>query len=336
MALAAFLIAVCAFEGPWSRQLAHAHASATAATQCLTQHGEDDARRVLQSELSRTEGRWVSYADARLVSIALLSSTEELSAAGMEHEGELDGHHPAVLSLVCSPTDDVYAFASLDGGAHVVRRRVDGGEQTSAAQIGSASRHANVLHLPRDSGPCAPLDAMLTHLTEMGLGMPLEIVRGQGGDVGEGLLDVLLGTADVHISPPSRFLAREACPPPPVLCAFELLLREAGGVLSDVYGEPIDLQAEVGARLYSSSGVGAVRSAVPLRGLMATEEHMAPYFARATRASFPAAKGEIDAFLDQLRLEDKFSKGFAGEAKIVDEQGYELRNPTPDPNQPRL
>ena len=27
---------------------------------------------------------------------------------------------------------------------------------------------------------------------------------------------------------------------------------------------------------------------------------------------------------------------FAGETKIVDEEGYELRNPTPDPNQPRL
>ena len=33
-------------------------------------------------------------------------------------------------------------------------------------------------------------------------------------------------------------------PPTQVLCAFELLLREAGGVLSDVYGEPIDLLAE--------------------------------------------------------------------------------------------
>ena len=63
---------------------------------------------------------------------------------------------------------------------------------------------------------------------------------------------------------------------------------------------------------------------------------MAPYFARAMRVAFPAAKGEIDAFLDQLRLADKFSKGFAGDAKIVDEQGYEVRNPTPDPNQPRL
>jgi fructose-1,6-bisphosphatase/inositol monophosphatase family enzyme len=32
--------------------------------------------------------------------------------------------------------------------------------------------------------------------------------------------------------------------PTQVLCAFELLLREAGGVLSDVYGEPIDLLSE--------------------------------------------------------------------------------------------
>ena len=86
---------------------------------------------------------------------------------------------------------------------------------------------------------------MLHHLREMGLGMPLEVVRGRGG-VGEGLVAVLLGTADVHIAPPSRFLAQEASPPPEVLCAFELLLREAGGVLSDACGEPIDLLAEVG------------------------------------------------------------------------------------------
>ena len=39
--------------------------------------------------------------------------------------GELDSHHPAVLSLVCSPADGAYAYATLDGGAHVVRRRAD-------------------------------------------------------------------------------------------------------------------------------------------------------------------------------------------------------------------
>ena len=55
----------------------------------------------------------------------------------------------------------------------------------------------------------------------------------------------------------------------------------------------------MGADLYSSSGAGAVRSAVPLHGLMATEKYMAPYFARAMRAAFPAVKAEIDAYLDQ-------------------------------------
>ena len=38
----------------------------------------------------------------------------------------------------------------------------------------------------------------------------------------------------------------------------------------------------------------------------------------------------------QLRLADKFSKGFVGEATIIDEDGRELRNPKPHPNQPRL
>ena len=118
----------------------------------------------------------MSHAGQGLVTAALLSSTEELRAAGMEHEGErrphpsppsaasaastasthlllhrcfaagelatttsgggrlmlpsyhlqpgeLDSCHPAVLSLVCSPADGAYAYATLDGGAHVVRRR---------------------------------------------------------------------------------------------------------------------------------------------------------------------------------------------------------------------
>ena len=46
MALAALLLGACAFEGPWARQLTHAHAAATAAaTQCVRQHGAEDAWR---------------------------------------------------------------------------------------------------------------------------------------------------------------------------------------------------------------------------------------------------------------------------------------------------
>ena len=68
----------------------------------------------------------MSHASEGLVTAALLSSTEELRAAGMEHEGELDAQHPAVLGLACSPSDGAYAYAFLDGGTRVVRRRASG------------------------------------------------------------------------------------------------------------------------------------------------------------------------------------------------------------------
>ena len=78
----------------------------------------------------------MSYASEGLVTAALLSSTEELRAAGMEHEGELDAQHPAVLGLACSPNDGAYAYASLDGGTRVVRRRSASGDAISAEIAG--------------------------------------------------------------------------------------------------------------------------------------------------------------------------------------------------------
>ena len=112
----------------------------------------------------------MSHASEGLVTAALLSSTEELRAAGMEHEGELDAHHPAVLGLACSPSDGAYAYAFLDGGTRVVRRRASGdaisaeieGEiaEISEAQLGSGNARANVLHLPPETGaPCAEIEA---------------------------------------------------------------------------------------------------------------------------------------------------------------------------------
>ena len=328
-----------AFDGPWASTLAHAHAAVTKAAQHLTEDGSSAirAREVLEASLedapepSSTGGvtRWVTYADPGVVSAALLSTTEDLRGMGLEHEGELDSHHPAVVSFICSPADGVCAYAALDGGAFMRR-----GDETSCWQSGEpASAKANVLHLPKRW--CTELDAMVTHLSEMGLGMPVDVVRKRGAGRCEGLLEVLLARADVHVAPPSHILPAQDYPPPQVLCAFDLLLREGGGRLSDVYGEPIELLAEMGAPLYSSSGAGAVQSAVPLRGLMATEDAMAPYFARASRAAFPAAKGEIDAYLDLLRLHDK-TKLAAVKTKIVGLDGRELVSPKPNPNQPRL
>ena len=112
----------------------------------------------------------MSHASEGLVTAALLSSTEELRAAGMEHEGELDAQHPAVLGLACSPSDGAYAYAFLDGGTRVVRRRASGdaisaeieGEiaEISEAQLGSGNARANVLHLPPETGaPRAEIEA---------------------------------------------------------------------------------------------------------------------------------------------------------------------------------
>ena len=88
--------------------------------------------------------------------------------------------------------------------------------------------HANVMHLP--GGWCDQLDACIEHLENIGMGMPLELVRKMGDSCLEGLLDVALSRADCHLAPPTRFLPNQRpVPPAPVLCAFELLLSEAGG-----------------------------------------------------------------------------------------------------------
>ena len=103
----------------------------------------------------------MSHASEGLVTAALLSSTEELRAAGMEHEGGLDAQHPTVLGLVCSPSDGAYAYAFLDGGTRVVRRRASGdaisaeieGEIEIELEIGTVTtvtpRCALSPHLPR-------------------------------------------------------------------------------------------------------------------------------------------------------------------------------------------
>ena len=49
------------------------------------------------------------------------------------HPGELDSYHPAVLSLVCSPADGAYAYATLVGGAHVKSTREVGGPVCACA-----------------------------------------------------------------------------------------------------------------------------------------------------------------------------------------------------------
>jgi hypothetical protein len=104
-----------------------------------------------------------------------------------------------------------------------------------------------------------------------GTGMPLEFTTASeascGGCACDGLLHLFRAQCDVHLAPPRRFLERTPAtqqqqagrrsmspyPPPPVLCAFGVLLDEAGGALRDVYGEPVDYNAAADAAFFDST-----------------------------------------------------------------------------------
>mmetsp|Transcript_45156 Transcript_45156/g.101972 ORF Transcript_45156/g.101972 Transcript_45156/m.101972 type:complete len:341 (-) Transcript_45156:221-1243(-) len=181
----------------------------------------------LDAELAgstQPEQRWVWHIDDHSIVIALLSAD---TATGVEE---------AVLSLAHRPAGRETAYATLGGGAYIQLDDADAVEATA----GDASACANVLTLP--SGWCSQLDRFVEHLETTGTGMPLELVRKPAASLQsacDGLLDVVLGRADVHLAPPARYLLPQLTPPPQVLCAFELLLEECGGCLSDVYGDSL-------------------------------------------------------------------------------------------------
>ncbi len=320
------IAALCA-RPAWNNELATARSAAAAAGAVLRERPTDlqAARARLNDALSTEEarqapGRWVSHVDPVSVSVALLSSSDDLG--GVCPDGCLDRCHPAVLGLVSRPAEDEVAYATLDGGAYVQR----GDGEAEVLHMGAASDSANVFNLPKIW--CPELGTMVEHLTDTGTGMPVEIKRRADGGVCEGLLDVVLGSADVHLAPPARFLP-QSYPPPPVLCAFDRLLEEGGGCLTDVYGDPIDLLGAADATLYSESGVGSIQSAVPLRGLMAAHEVMLPYLARAMKAAFPPSEpGAVDLYLDRLRLADRYDGEYSGlmgaSANVIDEDGWKL------------
>lgn len=76
-----------------------------------------------------------------------------------------------------------------------------------------------------------------------------------------------------------------------MLLAFELLLSEAGGALSDGAGVPIDVLAEVDAALHSP-----LSSAAPSRGLLASAEEVPPAHSH-TLARGPRLDFNMQAFV---------------------------------------
>lgn len=202
-------------------ELEVAQAAARAVAELLPDRPLPEVEGWLASSLAKNgagaPGRWISFVDDCVVVIALLDKGE------------------AILSLV-HVIGDVTVYATLGDGAFVVQ--CDALQSTSPATSGGSNSKANVLCIPGQW--CSAIDKLVTHLQQTGLGMPLQLKPSSGSSVCEGLLDVVVGRADVYLAPPSHYLS-QSYPPPQVLCAFDLLLAESGGILSDVFGEPIDL-----------------------------------------------------------------------------------------------
>lgn len=273
---------------PAHPQLEVARSAALAAARALRSPGGTAAlaRAQLEQALSYSErGRWVWHADPLTIALSLLE------------EGE------PVIGLVLSVDGGEMIAGAVDAGVHLLSE--NGSRREGEFTSGGASMFANVLHLPPEGQWCAQLDECIHHLQTTGTGMPLQLVRKSGGSYCEGLLDVVLSRADVHLAPPAAFLPRQPIPPVPVLCAFQLLLDESGGSLSDAYGEPLDL---LGA-LADTDGSGqskAGEQGLMRRGILAGHEVMIPYFCRATKASFPISELDGSITLPPLVLEGSF------------------------------
>ena len=202
------------FEGgQYARELAVAQTAALNAARLLEAEPGDaqhllEVQQQLALELSNyvvlargpAPHQWTCFAEANTIVVALLSKEgQEDSALGQ-----------VVMSLVYRPSERATAFATVDGGAFVQR---DGDSEAIETTAGGASMSAEVLHLPETW--CGALDTLLHHLRETGTGIPVEVVqKDEAGGCCAGMLEVVLGRADVHVAPPSRFLPQQDFPPP--------------------------------------------------------------------------------------------------------------------------
>ena len=136
------------------------------------------------------------------------------------------------------------------------------------------------------------MDAIRRHCHQSPAGMHGHQPAGAAGaSACDGLLDVILGRADMFVAPPIHLMPHVAMPTSVVLCASELLLGESGGYLSHLDGGSIDL-TELLALVAPVKNVARSdtdrRSKAEQRGVFACEDLMSNYLIRATRASFPS------------------------------------------------
>jgi len=305
-------------DGPTKDALSVAHRAAASAAETLRLlpdlapelHEEkiEAAGDVLRVRLAKSSvpGRWISHVHA-------MPSLEIVVC--LLGDGEQRPSDPAKVSLVYSEAGDeaVALYASEDEGAFALRA---GAEAPTSVEVGRppASDVSNVLCIPGEW--CKQINDLVIHLQQTGLGMPLSLKRAAGGSCTEGLLDIMLGKADIYCLPPA-FCVPQQCPPAEVLCAFELLLRESGGSMGTVYGDTVDLMAALDDPIYIAT------SGVPKTGVLACVDVMENYLVRAMSSAFRPPKAAIDTLLDRKRLSGEFD-GYTGPVSLIDEDGGEL------------
>ena len=227
-----------------------------------------------------------------------------------------------VITLVCGDAEPVLAlvwderemtFATLDGGAFVLRT---GEADAMPATAGGASDRYQVIQLPSRHAPDASTwsaeeKTLIEHFSTK---WPLRLRRSPRRRPGwRGLLDVVLGRADVAVTPPRPFRRGSEVPSPPVLCALHLLLSESGGCLSDVFGGDIDLANPEGAHALS-------------RGLLACETSTHNFIVASTRSCFRSDDNRLAErlMIDLSGLGEKL-KGFSDEGFTVHyEDGFDF------------
>lgn len=195
-------------------ELGIAQAACSSAATALLSESEAAAREVLGARLAgtaRTGQRWVTHVDARSVVLSLVGSRATSAAArrpclAREDSERRSATGPAtppttLLSVVYCPHAHELAVAALDRGTSVIRR----GAPEEAPVLGDAAPNAMVISTPAIW--CAETNDLCVHLQQTGTGMPLQLAPRDAGRGGaghcEGLLDVLLGRADLHVAPPS-------------------------------------------------------------------------------------------------------------------------------------
>lgn len=208
--------------------------------------------------------KWHWHVDEHIISLVLMDKEEG-----------------PVVSAVCRPWTNELLCGSLDGGAY---RQVGDGAMQPVPHCGMAGKSANIIHVPHSK--CPEVDMALESLGER---MPVDVTRVPCCCCCEGLFEVVSGRADVHLSPPEHLSLGQQRTPVPVLGAFEVLLRESGGHMSDIHGDEIDTLSAI-----SSGGDH-------MEGIVASADATHNYVMHAIKQPFHADRLLLPRLADRLR-----------------------------------